>query len=277
MATEADRDSQTQDNPEAEVTAAPASSTPTFSLEDVGNIVSQAVEKATESVYRRNAPTPVARRAEAPTLAEPPAAPTDEEYTADPVGATAKIVARALHPLQQQMGALQAFGLERFGSITREIEGAKLPYYKDYKAEIDAEVGQLAPELQANPATLKLVHDTVVVRHIGEINERVVTERAAANRGDAPAPGSSNSRTRPATPGTPTPEELGFGPDQVDDINQRGGPDAFARRVSGGRFKDWAAFAAARQAMSATPRIGGRTVMPFARMEPRKHVAPKTA
>ena len=271
MATEADRDSQTQDTTgELEASGeqgfSTTATTPTFSLDDVNNIVGQAVEGA----MRRVLPTPQPQRRAAPAIDPEPAGPTAEEYEADPMGAIGKIVNKALYPVRQQMGALQAFGLERIGGLTREVEGVKLAHYKDFKTEIDGEMANLDATLQADPNTLRLVHDTVVNRHLPEIIAAAVKEQVAATRGDAPSPGTTTGRTAPKTPGVPTPEELGFGPDQIDDINARGGPDAFARRVSGGRFANWDAFAKARQTMSATPRIGGRTVMPFARMEARK-------
>ena len=263
MPTDADRDANTQETVEAP--EAPATPQPTFSLADVQSMISTSVREAVTA----SQPRPVR---EQPRVEPEPEAPTDEEYRDNPMQATAKLIHRALHPLRQEMGAFRQFGLERLSDLNESVHGAQLPYYKDYKGEIDARLATLAPEIRVQPQTLKLVHDTVVADHIGEIQARARDEGIRQARGDAPPPPKSgvNSRTRSETPGVPTPEELGFNEDQIGDINARGGPDAFAQRISGGRYSNWEAYAKSKQSMDSQPRTSKGRVMPFLRMEAKR-------
>ena len=264
MPTEADRDAGTQEQPETPE----ATPQPTFALADVQSMISTAVREAVAA----NRPQPV-REVRQPD--PEPEAPTDEEYRDNPMQATAKLINRALHPLRQEMGAFRQFGLERLSDLNESVHGAQLPYYKDYKAEIDAKLNTLAPEIRVQPQTLQLVHDTVVAAHIGEIQSRARDEGIRQSRGDAPAPPKSgiNSRQRQGEPDVPTPEALGFNEDQIADINSRGGPDAFAARISGGRFSDWASYAKSKQSMDSSPRTSKGRVMPFLRLQPGKRAA----
>jgi hypothetical protein len=264
MPTDADRDATTPEVTET-VAEQPAPAQPTFALADVQTMISTAVREAVAA----NRPEPV-RQVRQP---EPePEAPTEDDFRDNLPAAVAKTVARALHPLRQEMGAFRQFGLERLSDLNENVHGAQLPHYREFKGEIDARLATLAPEIRVQPQTLQLVHDTVVASHLPELQERARQEGIRQARGDAPQPPKSgiNGRQKPDAPDTPTPEELGFNEDQIGDINARGGPDAFAQRISGGRYKDWAAYAASKQGMDAQPRTSKGRVMPFRRLEPGK-------
>jgi hypothetical protein len=230
---------------------------PTFSLDQVSTMVERAVEKAITATRPR--PQPVPRQV------EPEPAGADEGD--DNVTAIRKEVARALHPLRQEMGQFREFGLDRLGAITVEVEAKKLPYYNDYKSEIDARMAELEPVLRTNPTTLKLVHDTVVAGHMTEITAKARDEGIRQGRIDAPRPGSINGRGVGGDPDVPTMETLGLTEEQQDDINSRGGPDRFAQIISGGRFKNWGDWVKSKQGWDGATKFKGRRIIPFRRME----------
>jgi len=92
---------------------------------------------------------------------------------------------------------------------------------------------------------------------------------------EPPPPGGTNTRVQGRTGGnkTPTPAELGFDEEQLSEIEQRGGPDSFARRVSGGRYQNWEQYAAGYAKMSSVPKQTRGRVIPFARLDTKKKSA----
>lgn len=259
MPTDDDRDSTIVDPAnEPEPQPQPAQ---TFSLDDLKTFARE--------IVAAQQPAP---KTEAPrqTFVEAvPEEPTEEEWRDNPKAAGAKELARQLHPLRQQM----AFGLDRIAELADTSYAKELPYRETYRAEIDAELGKLDPVLRTRKDTLRLVHDSVAMRHEQDRIESARQEGIRQGRGNAPAP--TGVRTDPNAPKVPTPEELGFDDNLIGEINGFGGPDAFARHVSQGRFKDWKDYVAARDRMQNAPKARGSRgmapVMPFARLEPKKH------
>lgn len=241
-----------------------AGTTPNFSLEDVSRVVGDSIRGAIRDVATEMRPR-VTRPAEEPEPEGP--SPDDDQQTA-----ITKAVAKALHPLKKQMADFRNFGLERLAGLTETQMRTALPYYTLYETEIKGELANLDPALRTDPATIRYIHDNIAMRHEPERIEKARKEGAAQARGDAPAPSGTNSRA--ASRGTPvdaipTPDDL-FDVGQVDEINRRGGPDAFAQRISNGRFANWEAYAKSKT--TADKSRGGRgNVIPFARLEkPRK-------
>ena len=258
MPTDADRDA----NNEPEVTPEPEVQTQpqTFSLDDLKTFAREIV--AAQQPQPRTEPVRTTQ------VEQPPAEPSEEEWRDNPKEAGAKELARQLFPLRQQM----AFGLDRIAELADTSYAKELPYRETYRAEIDAELNKLDPVLRTRKDTLRLVHDSVAMRHEGERLEATRLEGVRQGRGSAPSP----TGTRVVDgPKVPTPEELGFDQSLIDEINGFGGPDQFARHVSQGRFKGWGDYVKARENMQNAPKGRGArgmaAVMPFARLEPKKH------
>lgn len=261
MPTEDDRNA---GNEEQHEPAAPAA--PTFSLGDVESIVDRAVGAALERTRPKAEPARPAPR-------QLPPAPTAEDYANDPAEATQRALARAMAPIEDRVQEFTSFGLQKLGDIISDKAGETLPYFKIYEKEIRAELAKVDPVFRTNPDTIKLCHDTVAMRHEGERLTTARNEAIRQQQQDAPAPGSANGRTYGLEPGVPTPEELGLSDENIEDIKQRGGPDAFAQRMSGGRFKNWADWVAARQRMNEVPKTTKGRVITFARLTDKKKSA----
>jgi len=263
MPTDADRDAVDTGAPEPQDTPAAPAAAPTFSLGDVQTLVRESVRSAVQETIAANRPAPQ------PRVDPEPEGATDEEFRDNPRAALGKELRRALHPVQREMEQFRTFGLAKLADVTGSVELAKLPFYKDYKTEIDAKLSTLDAALRTNPETLRLVHDTVVAQHVGEIQSRARDEGRRQAAPEAPAPGTAGpTRGRGAPAGTPTPAELGYNEFQLAQIEALGGPDAFAERISEGRTKSWKDFVAKRETLQTAPKDRrGRTVMPFKRLE----------
>lgn len=185
-----------------------------------------------------------------------------------------KTVHNSLIPLRRDMKQFRSFGLDKLGHLTSKQELLTLPYYNEYKAEIDVEVAKLPAEYRADANTLRAVYNNVVAGHVDEIANKRAEERARATQleNEPAAPGRTNTRVQGKTGGNniPTPEELGFNDDQISEIESRGGQDRFAMLVSGGRYKNWGEYAAGHARMTAAPRTPrGRTIQ-FKRLSDKK-------
>lgn len=191
----------------------------------------------------RQAPPP--QRVEEP---EPEIVITDDDEGDTRV---AKLVQKALRPVQQQLRQLADVGLGTMSKISdRQVVSGLVDsdrtIYTRYKGEIDGMLSQLAPAVRAQPEAFDHVFRVVKGNHLEEIvAERVEAANRQAVKGAKPgAPAARGTATGAnATPneGIPTPEDL-FGKDspQVRAIEDRGGPDAWAKRMSQGRYKNWA-------------------------------------
>lgn len=183
------------------------------------------------------------RFAPAPTeeaLPEP-----DENDT--PAQVAEKVVKRALAPHIKRFNAVIAQGSEAIAQISERQATKDLPYYTEYKDEIDASLKKIDPSQRANPEVIKSVHDLVVGRHVGERETRIrAEEQRKAVKGAAPsAPG---SRPAPAATGDIDLHSLGLSERQVAVIEQRG--DAGVAQITGGRFKTVADYAKALKRMA---------------------------
>ncbi len=269
MPTDEDRDAS------ATVTdnAPPAGATPTFGVGEIREAFRGLAKELLDEAQTRFRAAPAPRQA-----APEPEGPTQEEFDSlDPNqrNLVDKAIRHATHGLRQEIGQLRDLGLARIGDLTSRQMAETLPYYKDYKTEIEAEMSGLDAALRTDPNTISIVHDRVAMRHEPERIKKIQDEAIRSARGDAPAPSSNTSRgsVRDAVRAgaVPTPEEIGFNDDQLAEIDRRGGPDAFARHISSGRIPDWKAYtekyANFRAARGVVGGMKGR-VIPFARQEP---------
>lgn len=217
---------------------------PTFGLEQIKAIVSEAVREAVVATQ----PRPQAIEATIPDL------PTDEEIANNPRTSVEKLVARALAPIQRDVNALRDFGLERISALTQSVVGNQLPFYKRFQSEIDAKLGTLPAAVRSDPTTIKLVHDTIVADHTNELLQEARQEGSRQARVDAPVPtGPAGRFVTKDNKGVPTPEELGLDANAIEEIDRSGGPDRFAQTISGGRWKTWAEYAKAADAFRKAP------------------------
>lgn len=254
--------------PEPEPTPAPtAPATPTFSLGDVRTLVAESVREAMREV------TAPMRTAPAPREEPEPEGASEDDYANNLPAAIQKEIRRGVHGLRKEMAQFRDFGLSRLGELTERSMESQLPYFGRYKDEIKAELANLNPAFRTDPNVIRIVHDSVAMRHEGERIEEARREAVRVARGDAPSPSGHSGRGQPPKNDIPTPEDLGFNADQIDDINSRGGQDAFASRISGGRYKNWAEYAKAQEGLRGAPGKGRGKVIQFARMEPKKGAA----
>lgn len=273
MPTDEDRDNAptTHEQP-----APAAGATPTFGIGDVREafkgLAKELLDEAQTRYQAANRP--------APRVAPAPEGPTEEEFNSldeNQRRLVDKAINRATYNVRQELGQFRELGLSRLAELTTAQAAANLPYYKDYKTEIDAEMAALDPTLRTDPNTVAFVHDRVAMRHEPERIKRIQDEAIRSARGDAPAPSgtTSRSRTRDAVNNNtiPTAEELGFNDDQIAEIERMGGPDAFARRISEGRIADWKAYTE-RNAAYRSGRVAHGKAIPFKKADATK--LPKT-
>jgi hypothetical protein len=262
MPTNDDLDIQ-DDSARADDDGMPPAATPSFNIDDVKTMIKETVGGIMNEAVNR------ARQQQRPAQAAPieptPDAASDEDYAENVGNAVRKDLRRMEHGLRQTFNEFAQLGMERLGSLTQQQMRTQLPYYEKYEAEINSELGQLRPELRTDPTTIRLVHDSVAMRHDHERLEDARKESSRQARGDAPAPSGNTGRGKVPEQGTPTPEDLGFNADQIDDINARGGPDAFAQKISNGRFANWKEYAEASGKRATAPRKGRGNIIPFLR------------
>lgn len=237
-----------------------------LSRDELRNIMRAAID---ETLNERGSNRP------APQVEPEPEGFTEEEYESlspQQRALVQKAIKRELHSVKKEMNQFREFGLARLGELTESNMRTQLPYYTKYEGEIKAELNRLNPALRTDPTTIRIVHDSVAMRHESERIEDAKKEAARQARGDAPAPATSGPmRGAPLPKGVPSPEDLGFNAMQLDEIERAGGPDAFAQKVSDGRMKDWKTYAASFEKMNTAPKQRGRQVIPFARLEPKRN------
>ena len=236
-------------------------------VSDLDDKIARGVERAVSTIFDRQATR------NQPANPDFESQSIDENDDADSV--VQKRVHNALIPLRREMEQFKGFGLSKLAELTETQAAGELPYFNKYKTEIRAELSKFDPGIRANRETVKLVHDTVVNRHIEDIIGERLEEKARRDLQDAqpPKPG-INSRSAGAPDNDPNrisaPAEI-FDEDQVQMIEERGGPDKFAQSISNGRFATWSDYMKSRQGMAARPKREGRPTIPFRRLEEKRH------
>lgn len=233
---------------------------PVYDFSGLDERIAQGVSRGLQEMARQNQPPRVD-----PSMVEQTITEDDDETTR-----MAKIVHNAQVPLNRRLAQLESTGASRIAALTEENASRKFEYWNRYKSEISTELQKIEPQYRSDTATLEIVYNNIVARHMDDIvNERIeARQRQETQGGQAPAP-RGNSRTvigvRGTPPGeedTPSPEEL-FGEEGAAMVNERGGPDGFAFRVSGGRFQNWSEYAKSAKALREAPRREGRVIIPF--------------
>jgi hypothetical protein len=259
MPTDADRDVAVDSN-EGEPTV-DTNQHFTFDTSGLDEKIASGVSRAMGDVFQRFAPQ---QTAVDPELVEQQLSEDDDAEVR-----TQKRIHNSNIPLKKRMAEFESFGLGKLADLTRDTASRSMPYYNQYKTEIESELAKLAPAYRADMTTVRVVHDTVVARHIDEIADKRADEKARQllQSGDPPGgKGRNGQGGADEGPSTPKPSDF-FDDEQCRMIEERGGPDAFARKVSSNRFHNWEEYAASREKMANMPRKEGRIVIPLARWQ----------
>lgn len=151
--------------------------------------------------------------------------------------------------VREHVDPLRTFGTETLANLSHEVSLKQMPYYNKFKKEIDQGVAGLDPQLRANPAVLKMVHDAVVGSHandlVSEAGEQAIRQaQEEATRGTVtPGTGSGREPKREQAE-VPTAEAIG-GRDALDALSHKGptgqgqDQDAFARSLG---YSDWKSY-----------------------------------
>lgn len=269
MPTSEDMDAQIDDAIEegANVDTAPAESTPNVSIDmdALQRNISQGIAAGFQSMMNEARRNQAHAPSSDPRLTELQISEDDDDSTR-----TRKMVHNAQIPVLKEFAEFRNYGLSKLTDLTSRSAASELPYYTKYKSEIDAQLTNVDPSLRADMQTLRLIHNNIVADHIDEIAEERAQQKAKATLQNSkmpkPSVGGRSSGTSEDNH-VPTPEELGYSEDQIDEITRRGGPDAFARKISMGKVASWEDYVKLQKEMKAAPKKEGGRVIPFARFE----------
>jgi len=271
MPTNDDIASQVESHDEAPVAATPNVG---MSREEIRAEMREMAQGIVEGLMPRNRPAPQEQMPEPEGYSEEEL----ESLTPQQRSLVNKAIKRGIHEVKKEMAQFRDFGLARLGELTESNMRTQLPYYTKYEKEIKSELDRLNPALRTDPTTIRIVHDSVAMRHENERMEETRQQALRTARGDAPAPATSGPmRGAPLPKGVPSPEDLGFNEMQLSEIERVGGPDSFARHVSQGRFQNWEAYAKSYQGFNTAPKIRGRNVIQFPKLSPKKGGNEQTA
>lgn len=145
--------------------------------------------------------------------------------------------------MKEHIEPLRNFGVNTLADLSHKVAASGMPKYAKYKKEIDERLGQLSPELRANPEAIKMIHDAVVGSHAEDL-EREAAElavRKAQEPPAAPAPGTGAAPGAPRTGGDiPTLLEVA-GQEGLEALKHKGkgnlNEDALAQSMG---YKSWA-------------------------------------
>jgi hypothetical protein len=187
-----------------------------------------------------------------PTTIAAPVPITDEEIdqavaSGQNVGARVRaLVDRAVTQaadrlMKEHIEPLRNFGVTTLADLSHKVAATGMPKYAKYKKEIDERLGQLSPELRANPEAIKMIHDAVVGSHAEDL-EREAAEAAVRKAQEPPPAQTPGTGTAPGAPRTneiPTLIEVG-GQEGLDALKHKGrgnmNQDALAQSMG---YKDW--------------------------------------
>jgi len=238
-----------------EPTAEPSDAPETVPREDLDRVMARLDE--TTALNQRLLSALEGR--EAPRAPQPPAPEPEPDIviTDDDEGdaRTTKLIQRAMKPLREQINQFTNLGVQTISRVSERTAMAGLSesdrlIATRYKKDLDAYLSNIAPQVRMNPESLEWCLKLVKADHFDELtNERVEAagrQVVKTAKPGAPAPRGTATVAAATEGGTPTPEDL-FGKDsaQVRAIEERGGPDAWAKRSSQGRFKNWSEYAKA--------------------------------
>lgn len=163
-----------------------------------------------------------------------------------------KAVNKQLAPLRRELAQFENLGLATIEKLTHRQVSGGLPYYNRFKKEIDATLAQMTPAQRAQPEAIEVAHNMVVGHHIAEITAETRDEEQRKVRASTPPPpkhGAHSTQEDYEKKGLPSPADLGLTPAQIRAVEKRGGFDKWARRMSGGQFKNYEDYAKSAMSM----------------------------
>jgi hypothetical protein len=142
--------------------------------------------------------------------------------------------------LRAELDQLRAVGL---GNISALAESAitALPYYTDYKREIDAAVAELPDHMRANVAARRECYNLVIGRHTPELVEKARQESLRAGRDTATETGTQGGATGREVGGTtaqPNAREI-LGESAYVAAIENGGLETTAKMFGYATVDDW--------------------------------------
>lgn len=151
---------------------------------------------------------------------------------------------RADSLLKEHIEPLRAFGAESLANISQELAAGKMPYYGRFKKEIDSRLAMLTPEVRANPASIKMIHDAVVGENAQVLLREAGEEAVRKTQETKPAvtAGTGAGGTVREAPELPSAVEVG-GQDAIEALRHKGrggmNQDELARSMG---YESWAAY-----------------------------------
>ena len=137
-----------------------------------------------------------------------------------------------INPLEQQ-------GMASLTQLTAQAARSQMPYYDQFKSEIDKRASQMPQQFQTSPEAYKLVHDAVVGENISNIINSEVEKRVRSEREGTGEPGTRSLGMTSGGTGVPGVKEL-FGADaekalgglSADDFSKSLGYESWADYVT---------------------------------------------
>lgn len=144
--------------------------------------------------------------------------------------------------VEQRIKQLEQVGLSSIAGLTRQMVTQQLPYYNQFKDQIDAFVQQLPPDQQLNPEVYKHAHNMVVgsPENMEKIIEQKIEQRVrqAANGVRTQQSGGRQQQRQGMQQGQGQMFELTE--DEQDELAYKGyDTDQFARRLGYASWEDY--------------------------------------
>lgn len=172
----------------------------------------------------------------------------EADEAGDSQRATDLRIAKGQQPLLQRINELEQNGANAISQLAISTLTEKdRKIYNRYRKEVDGYLSTVSPEARANPQTLNAFIKVVRGEHHEELLSeereawnREVTER---NKTTSAIPSTTESSRNRGTGGAPTPEDV-YTPEQLEQIEAKGGIDVYVRKLSNGKYKNWSEYIA---------------------------------
>ena len=250
----------------AEATEAPKPAAPVIDYGAMGAAISEGFSRSLQSMREQE----LARQREQQQYAAPAPAEDEREMPILDDDPDEVRVKKAIHnatvPLKRE---LRNTGLGTMSAIARETVFSSIPEdAKPYRSEIESELARLDPASRANPTVIRKIVGLVRAEHMDEILAKKLDSaiEARLKAGEGSLPGNASGRLLgKGKTDIPTPEEM-FGEDSpnINLIEQAGGPDRFAQKMSQGRYANWADYVKAHKKLQEARKANKDTAHPGA-------------
>lgn len=145
---------------------------------------------------------------------------------------------------EQKLDALQQMGVERIGSLVKDVTKRELPHYEKYQDEIETVLQTIPPEQRMSREAHEMAYKLTMANHMDDIiKEEVSRQLETRDRPETVQPnvrGGSGTRSYNSTSGNPTIEVELPSQEALAALESKGlNPDTFAQRMG---YENWAAY-----------------------------------